>query len=509
MTTTGQTDKCAVLFENNPNKGIFSEKKKGIMTIIYGAKLLKEKYGNIFMKQIIFFIFSCFLVFSVDISAQKTETFDIISFKTPKGWQKEVSGNAIQLGVEDSATGGLCLITMFKPLPGSNDSKFNFESAWETIVKEIVTVSSKPQMQQSQSKNGWTAESGFAQYESDGRKGVVLLVTLSGQSKMVNILILTDTDKFQQAIADFLESIDLPKVEVAAVQLKNKPAEITQPARKSNYKFSTTNFDDGWTSTEQEDWVEVVKGDIRVLIHYPKEGTIFPADPEPLTNAAWNILVAPRYRNLKNYKTSYISSYERPYLGMGYATDDASGKQVFVLLFRRGNSGWLEFIAPDKNSFIRQYKFDPEDIRFDSNDDLLKPLIQMVNYNKFAISESDFTGTWTSDYSGMQQMYHVNTGNYAGMNMNQSHEEFVFGAGNSYSWKLLAINGMVGNLKYASVKSAGKFSVLNNWQIRFSKIESGAKTYNAHWSCIKGARLLNLLDADNPGSGIYTSYGKK
>jgi hypothetical protein len=68
---------------------------------------------------------------------------------------------------------------------------------------------------------------------------------------------------------------------------------------------------------------------------------------------------------------------------------------------------------------------------------------------------------------------------------------------------------MVGNAKYAKVNSAGKFTVPNNWQIHFSKIESGAKTYNAYWSCIKGARLLHLLDANAAGSGIYTVYGKK
>ncbi len=106
-------------------------------------------------------------------------------------------------------------------------------------------------------------------------------------------------------------------------------------------------------------------------------------------------------------------------------------------------------------------------------------------------------------------MYNVYTGSYAGMNINQSNEEFVFAAGSMYSWKLLVVNGMVGNMKYANVKSEGKFAVLNNWQIRFSKIESGAKTYSAFWSCIKGARLLHLLDANNPGSGRYTVYGKK
>lgn len=274
----------------------------------------------------------------------------------------------------------------------------------------------------------------------------------------------------------------------------------------SGFKFNTSNFDDGWTSTEQADWVEVTKGNIKVLLHYPKEGTIFPADPDPLTTAAWNILVAPRYSNLKNYKTAYITTYNRPYLGMGYATENASGKEVFVLLFRQG-AGWIEFVTADKNSFIQQYKFDPETIRWDSESDLVKPLDNMSSYNKFAVDAADFTGKWTSDFTGIQQLYNVYTGNYAGMHMNQSNEEFVFAAGNTYNWKLLVINGMAGNAKFTEVKSSGTFTVPNNWQMHFSKIESKAVTYHAHWSCIKGARILNLLNADYPGSGMYTQYG--
>ena len=103
-------------------------------------------------------------------------------------------------------------------------------------------------------------------------------------------------------------------------------------------------------------------------------------------------------------------------------------------------------------------------------------------------------------------MYHVYTGDYAGMNINQSNEEFIF-TGNNYTWKLLVVNGMVGNTKYANVNSSGKFNVPNTWQIHFTKIETRARTYHAFWSCIKGARILNLLDADFPGSGIYTKYG--
>ncbi|HEX7905276.1 MAG TPA: hypothetical protein VF487_15495, partial [Chitinophagaceae bacterium] len=71
------------------------------------------------------------------------------------------------------------------------------------------------------------------------------------------------------------------------------------------------------------------------------------------------------------------------------------------------------------------------------------------------------------------------------------------------------VNGTVGNTKYVDVKSSGKFSVLNNWQISFSDIEGKPKKYDAYFACTKGARLLMMNDAENPGSGIFQAYGKK
>ena len=191
---------------------------------------------------------------------------------------------------------------------------------------------------------------------------------------------------------------------------------------------------------------------------------------------------------------------------MGYAKENSSGKDVFVVLFRQGE-GWIEFVTPDKNSFIQQYKFDPETVQWDTDSDLMDPLANMKVYNKFAVAEADFRQKWTSDFTGIQQLYNVYTGNYAGMNINQSNEEFVFEAGNTYNWKLLVVKGMVGSAKVNQVKSSGTFTVPNNWQVHFTMIESSAHTYHAFWSCIKGARILNLLDADYPGSGIYTKYG--
>jgi hypothetical protein len=442
------------------------------------------------------------------------QTFDITTFTPPKGWKKQTAESAVQLSTEDAAKGTYCLITLYKSIPGKPISKENFDLAWETLVKEMVTVSSAPEMQPAVSENGWEAQSGYAPFESDGNKGIALLVTSTGFEKMVNIIILTNTDAYQTEMSAFLESITLNKPTGTAKQPIKPLTNTVKPqqasvAKKDGFAFTTTNFDDGWNSLVQEDWVEVTKGNIKVLLHYPKQGTIFPADPDPLTRAAWDILVAPRYSNLKNFKTTYITSYERPYIGHGYATVNSTGKEVYVVLFRQGQTGWIEIIAPDKNSFIQYFKVDPDAIRWDSESALMNPMIQMVNYNKFAIAATDFKGTWTSDFTGVQQLYNVYTGNYAGMNINQSNQTFQFGTGNTYNWSILVVNGMVGNMKYANVKSAGKFTVLNNWQVNFSDIEGKPKKYNAFFSCIKGARLLHLQDADYPGNGMYTMFGKK
>lgn len=460
------------------------------------------------MKKI--FLTSVLIVCTCLSFAQK-ESFDLATFTAPKEWKKEKTANAIQFSIEDAAKGTYCLMTLYKVVQGTANAKENFDLAWESLVKEMVTVSAAPEMQPAATENGWELQSGHTTFESDGNKGIVLLVTASAADKMVNLIILTNTDAYETEMTAFIESISLKEPTVATSKQKTKPDKIEQPiiaAKKDGFTFNTTNFDDGWTSTVQEDWVEVVKGNIKVLIHYPKDRTIFPADPDVLTNAAWNILIAPRYSNLQNYKTTSITTYNRPYLGMGTLTNNVTGKNMFVVLFHQGQTGWLEFITTDKNAFIQEFKFDPETIRWDSESELMNNLTRMTAYNKFAVAASDFSGKWTNDFTGVQQLYNVYTGNYAGMNIHQSNQEFDFGTDNSYSWKLLVVSGMVGNTNYQQVKSSGQFSVPNNWQIHFSKIETGAKTYHAYWSCIKGARLLNLLDANAPGSGIYDQYGK-
>src|SRR5205085_10849170 len=112
------------------------------------------------------------------------------------------------------------------------------------------------------------------------------------------------------------------------------------------------------------------------------------------------------------------------------------------------------------------------------------PLSKLPGYNKFALSSADLKGKWTSDFSGIQELYNVYTGAYAGMNMNQSNESFEFGPGNSYKWKLLVVRSTNGIASHANVGSTGTFSMANNWQVKFSDIEGKPKLYDAYFSVI-------------------------
>lgn len=432
------------------------------------------------------------LAISFQAPAQSTEKFDIVSFQTPKGWQRDVGENAVQFGVEKGTD--VCIATIFKSLPAGPDPKANFDLAWEKIVKDLVTVSGERQMLPSETAEGWTLLSGLSKYQSDGINGVALLVNASGGNKMINVLILTNSDAFKQDIEEFLGSFVLPKLPATSAVKENPqlPPKVGN-AISTGFQFNTSNFDDGWTSTVQENWVEAVKGTTKILIHFPTNAT-HDYNPDLLANtrSGWDILIASRYGNLTNFEVKSLSTWESVYFAEGDVVDNATGKRVHVVLFRKDSTGskgnFLEFITPDKSSFEREFG------AYRQSTSGWENVERMSNYNKFAVSPTDLKGKWSSKFSGSISYVYSATGNSAGMDTTASAENFDFGPGNSYKWDIGLASGMVGNIKFQSAKSSGKFSVPTNWQVSFTSIEGKPKTYDAYFRCVKGGRILVLGD---------------
>ena len=161
------------------------------------------------------------LVITVGNFAQRTETFDIASFEPPNGWTKQVGTDAVQFSIEDKSSGAFCLISLFKSVPGLSSPKENFDAAWSTIVKEAVAVSAAPQMMSAEDRGEWLLAGGSAPFEKDGVKGVAVLYTATGYGRMVNALILTNTQAYEAAATAFLNSISFKK---PAEEIRPQPA---------------------------------------------------------------------------------------------------------------------------------------------------------------------------------------------------------------------------------------------------------------------------------------------
>jgi len=258
----------------------------------------------------------------------------------------------------------------------------------------------------------------------------------------------------------------------------------------------------------KEDWVQAVKGNITVLLHYPNPAAGTPSyDYTAVTSNAWNILVAGRYSNLQNFSVlTGAVAYEPAYFGTGDVTDNASGKRVFVALFRKGETGWIEIISPDRNAFVQAFGIDINKPDYYTGSSMWDPLSKLSWYNRFAVAPADLSGKWTNNYSGMLQYVNVYTGANAGMNTHSSSQTFEFAADGNYKWEISVASGFVGNIKFQNAKSAGVATLPNNWQIHFSDLEGKPKTYNAYFTCIKGARILWLEDTSYPTG--YTGYGR-
>lgn len=321
-----------------------------------------------------------------------------------------------------------------------------------------------------------------------GEAGAAPVQNVQGNNTITTPPVTTENNQVQQTT--------ITPVQNNQVDVIQQPSQAIQ---NTGFAFTTTNFDDGWISTVQEDWVEVTKGNIKVLIHYPdKNADAYNSVLLDGLKNAWNILVAPRYNAASNFEFKPVSDWQSMEFAEADCVEKASGKTVHVVLFKfnhsSGGGKYMEFITADKNAF--EQEFGP----YHATTSGWEKMENMAYRNKFAVAASDLTGKWTSNFTGMTQYVNAYTGASAGADTHASNENFEFSENNNYKWDLAVASGFVGSIKFQSVKSSGKFSLPSNWQVSFSDIEGKPKTYNASFSCIKGARVLWLGD---------TGFGKK
>jgi len=424
---------------------------------------------------------------TLNVLSQK-ETFDLVTFNPPKAWKKEINQNNYVLFTFTSQN-NYCQIYVMQSTDSKGSLDADFESEWQTFVVKSYNPSTDPQMTEVSEEDGWKAKAGVASFNFNNSESYAILTTMTGFGKVVSILALTNNQEYMPKIEEFLASVSLTK----PLQNNQVKQNVNKSTASSKYAFTTTNFDDGWTATEQINGVEVSKGNVKVLIHFGVEYTDYTRNlgDNQMIEHFWNLLLTPRYK-VNNISVSPTDVYDRTYFGEAVATESATGKKVYLSLMIDSENGFakcIEIVTTDKAALSQAFP----------NYNKMK---EMRNYNKFAVSPKDLPGIWENSSGAFAQYYYSNTGNYAGMGGVQTYSKFTLKADNTYQYEYIGGSGMMGNQQIHTKNTSGKFSA-NNWE--FITVEkNGEKTeYNARFEVVRGGRILHLVNKKYSGLAYH------
>jgi hypothetical protein len=378
---------------------------------------------------------------------------------------------------------------------------------------EVFTMppSLQEQVKAAAQKAGWeiqpyTTDAAYSILKMNGR---TLLIYLDSNKKETSLYIMPVATMPQEApvVTTQASPQEQPAVQTQPqVQPQAAVAPVvvttTQPASATPataFTFTTTNFDDGWVSTITNDFVQVTKGSITVVLYYASEITDeLRSSNVEFSDYYWNQLVVPNYRVKSAYRYEEGVTYFRTYFIEGEAVNPQTGRPCYLALNVLVNSGVVTpvlAIAPDKNSYYQQF---PEP----------KALGNMTGYNKFAVAAKDITGTWEENSGAGVNLYNTYTGNYAGMNYAQNSATFIFNADGTYSSKHSGASSVYGTTTVFSQEYKGKVTV-TNWDMSMTnRWKDATENFNAQFEAVRGGRILHLQNKESTGIWYHLARTK-
>ena len=89
-----------------------------------------------------------FWLLSGTILGQNRETFDIATFISPVGWQRESNENTVSYVATNHTTGAWCRFMVYKSMISTGSPQNDFEAEWTQLVTPYYQTSnpSKPEL---------------------------------------------------------------------------------------------------------------------------------------------------------------------------------------------------------------------------------------------------------------------------------------------------------------------------------------------------------------------------
>lgn len=185
--------------------------------------------------------------------AQK-QTFGVVSYIQPKGWQPQQGSGGLQLSVSDAKSGAYAIAVILKAKASEAMADENFKTDWDKLVKGTVQVDDEPTMEKPVKENGWDVVSGMANYTDGGNKGMVSLISATSKGQTVCVTLMTNTNQYQNDLVAFLNSLELAK------PMPTKPANVATAINKKGNVLPSVTGNTKKTTTKRKQCKNCVGG---------------------------------------------------------------------------------------------------------------------------------------------------------------------------------------------------------------------------------------------------------
>jgi len=148
------------------------------------------------------------------------ETFDILSFVPPAGWERSQNRDAISFLKYNSDRSGYCLIAVYDHREATNDVSKEFETEWKSLIEDSKHIPLPPKPTIEQGKD-WSVITG-SNTSSTRPPYIANLISMVGQGKIVSVVVFISDENFMPVVQQFMSDLRLenqtPAVAPAATQ---------------------------------------------------------------------------------------------------------------------------------------------------------------------------------------------------------------------------------------------------------------------------------------------------
>jgi len=167
------------------------------------------------MKKI--FLISVLCVFAEKLFAQK-ESFDIVEYAPPQGWQKNQTGDITSYSITNKTKKSWSQLGIVKSTDSKGSIEMDFDSEWQGLIVKNYKPTGIPLLEEVKEADGWKIKSGTAGFTFNNGAAIAMLTTISGFNRCVSVISTTNSEDYLKDIESFLASIDLKNPETNTQQ---------------------------------------------------------------------------------------------------------------------------------------------------------------------------------------------------------------------------------------------------------------------------------------------------